>query len=64
MNGGSVNLGTAPNPGGNVLDVNGAGVFLEDSTSAPVPDYGNTLEVDMRADQRRLSEPDESWQFG
>ena len=45
VTGGSVNLGTAASPGGNVLNVNGSGELLEDSSSIPVSDVGNTLEV-------------------
>jgi Bacterial Ig-like domain (group 3)/Matrixin/Right handed beta helix region len=43
--GGSVDLGAAASPGGNIFNVNGAGQFLEDTTSSPVPDVGNTLQV-------------------
>ena len=45
ITGGSVDLGTAANLGGNIINVSGAGEFLQDSTSGPVPDVGNTLEV-------------------
>jgi hypothetical protein len=46
VTGGSVDLGTTSSPGGNVLNVNGAGGFLQDTTSGPVWDEGDTLEVD------------------
>ena len=45
ITGGSVDLGTAANPGGNIINVSGTGEFLQDSASGPVPDFGNTLEV-------------------
>ena len=49
INGGTVDLGTATNPGGNTLNVNGSGEFLEDPSSSPVTDTGNTLEVNGAA---------------
>ena len=45
ITGGTVDLGTAASPGGNTFNVNGTGVFLQDTTSGPVPDIGNTLEI-------------------
>ena len=45
ITGGTVDLGTAASPGGNTFNINGAGQFLEDTTSIPVSDIGNTLEV-------------------
>jgi Bacterial Ig-like domain (group 3)/MBG domain (YGX type)/NHL repeat len=46
ITGGTVDLGTAASPGGNIFNVNGTGQFIEDTTVSPVPDIGNTLEVD------------------
>ncbi len=45
ITGGTVDLGTTASPGGNTFNVNGAGQLLEDTTPGPVPDIGNTLEV-------------------
>ena len=45
LTGGSLDLGTAANPGGNTLNINGTGEFLEDPNLIPVPDAGNVLEV-------------------
>ncbi|MGP0065797.1 MAG: Ig-like domain repeat protein [Isosphaeraceae bacterium] len=45
ITGGSVDLGTAASPGGNTFNVNGTGEFIQDTTSSPVPDIGNTLEL-------------------
>jgi Bacterial Ig-like domain (group 3)/MBG domain (YGX type) len=45
INGGTVDLGTASSPGGNTFDVNGDGAFLGNTTSSPLADVGNTLEV-------------------
>ena len=53
INGGTVDLGTAASAGGNIFNVNGTGEFVEDRTTSPVPDFGNTLEVDGA----RLSAP-------
>ena len=46
ITGGTVDLGTAADPGGNTFDVNGTGELVHNATSSPVPDIGNTLEVD------------------
>ncbi len=45
INGGSVNLGTASNPGDNVISANDGGQLVSNATSSSVPDIGNTLEV-------------------
>jgi len=45
ITGGTLDLGTATDPGGNTLNVNGTGEFLQDATLSPVPDDGNVLEV-------------------
>src|SRR5262249_37150491 len=45
VTGGSVDLGTTGDPGGNTLDVNGTGEFVHNTTGASVPAYGNTFEV-------------------
>ncbi len=45
ISGGTVDLGTNVSPGGNTFNVNGTGEFIQDTTSSPVPDIGNTLEV-------------------
>jgi hypothetical protein len=44
--GGMLNLGTAASPGGNTLNINGSGEFLEEAVFTPVSDIGNDLEVD------------------
>ncbi len=49
VDGGTVDLGTAASPGGNILNVNGAGQFLRDSGSAPLSDTGDTLAVNGAA---------------
>ena len=45
ITGGTVDLGTAAIPGGNVFNVNGTGELVHNATSSSVPDVGNTLEV-------------------
>ncbi len=45
INGGSVDLGTAASPGGNILSANDGGQLVDNATSSSVPDVGNTLEV-------------------
>ncbi len=42
---GSVDLGTATDPGGNTLDVNGQGQFIENTTGNSVPEFGDTFEL-------------------
>jgi hypothetical protein len=43
--GGTVNLGSPADPGGNVINVNGTGELVHNTTSSTVPDVGNTLEL-------------------
>ena len=57
INGGMVNLGTASSPGGNTLNLNGNGGFLQDSTSVPVSGRGDTLEVNGAPASRDRPEP-------
>jgi uncharacterized delta-60 repeat protein len=45
VTGGTVDLGTASDPGGNILNINGAGAFANNTTSNPIPDVGDTFEV-------------------
>jgi CSLREA domain-containing protein len=42
--GGSVDLGTAADPGGNVLNVNGSGSLIQNITGRPIPAVGDTFE--------------------
>ena len=46
VTGGSVDLGTAASPGGNILDVNGTGEFVHNTTAASIPATGDTFEID------------------
>jgi hypothetical protein len=57
IEGGSVDLGTSSDPGGNVISVNGAGELVHNTTSSTVPDFGNALEVNGAV----LSSPDLSF---
>ncbi|MBI3409319.1 MAG: Ig-like domain repeat protein [Planctomycetes bacterium] len=41
--GGTLDLGTADDPGNNIVNINGAGEFIHDSTVNLVPTYGNTF---------------------
>jgi hypothetical protein len=45
VTGGTVDLGTAASPGGNTLNVNGAGAFVRNTTSNPVSAAGATFTV-------------------
>src|SRR5262249_27977153 len=45
VTGGTLDLGTVSDPGGNTLDINGSGHYLEVSNGSQVPAVGNTLEV-------------------
>jgi hypothetical protein len=53
IDGGSVDLGSAADPGGNTFDVNGAGVLLRSGSSGPLipldPNAGNTFQIDGHA---------------
>ena len=55
ITGGSVDLGTAASPGGNIINVNGGGQLVHNTTSSSVPDIGNTLEVNGTPLPRRTS---------
>jgi hypothetical protein len=46
VTGGSVDLGTATDPGGNTININGAGAFIRNTTPSPVVAVGDTFEVD------------------
>jgi uncharacterized delta-60 repeat protein len=46
ITGGTVDLGTAADPGGNTLNVNGAGVLVQNATPNPVAEVGDTFTVD------------------
>jgi hypothetical protein len=45
VSGGVVDLGTEAHPGGNTLNVNGAGVFIANIGSNPITALGNTFEI-------------------
>jgi hypothetical protein len=45
ITGGIVDLGTGPSPGGNVLNVNGGGRFIDNTTGNSIPQVGDTFEV-------------------
>ncbi len=45
FNGGSLDLGTASSPGGNTINVNGAGGLVYNRTPGPVPAVGDTFSV-------------------
>jgi hypothetical protein len=45
VQGGTLDLGTTQHPGGNILNVNGTGQFLDVTNSSQVPAVGNTFEV-------------------
>jgi hypothetical protein len=45
VTGGTVDLGTASSPGGNTLNINGAGIYTQNATSDPIPQVGDTFAV-------------------
>src|SRR5262249_19636487 len=45
VTGGTMDLGTASDPGGNTMDVNGTGEFVHNTTPNAVPAVGNIFEV-------------------
>jgi uncharacterized delta-60 repeat protein len=45
VTGGTVDLGTAADPGGNALNVNGSGEFVHNTTANLIPAAGNTFSV-------------------
>ena len=45
ITGGTVDLGTAADPGGNVLNINGAGAFALNTTATPIAVVGDTFTV-------------------
>jgi uncharacterized delta-60 repeat protein/CSLREA domain-containing protein len=46
ITGGTVDLGTALNPGGNTLDVRGSGLLIDNQTTTAITAQGNTFEAD------------------
>jgi hypothetical protein len=46
INGGSVDLGTSSNPGGNTINVNGSGDLVLNLSGNPVPAFGTSFTVD------------------
>jgi hypothetical protein len=46
ITGGTVDLGTADDPGGNTLNINGTGEFIQNSTANAVPTVGDTFQID------------------
>ncbi len=49
LTGGSLDLGTAMDPGGNVLNINGTGTWFQNTTSNPILFSGDTFEIDGTA---------------
>jgi hypothetical protein len=45
VTGGTVDLGTAADPGGNTININGAGAFAQNTTSTPIAAVGDTFTV-------------------
>jgi hypothetical protein len=45
VNGGSLDLGDLDGPGGNKLALSGAGDFLRNRTTNPIPVFGNTFQI-------------------
>jgi hypothetical protein len=45
VTGGTLDLGTAASPGGNTLNINGAGAFVHNTTTTPVSAVGDTFTV-------------------
>lgn len=43
ISGGTVDLGTAADPGGNTLNINGSGDFIQNATSNPITAVGSTF---------------------
>ncbi len=49
VTGGTVDLGTASDPGGNTIAVNGTGTFIRNTTANPVSAVGDTFTIDGQA---------------
>ncbi len=45
VTGGTLDLGTAANPGGNTININGAGALVQNATSTPISAVGDSLTV-------------------
>jgi hypothetical protein len=45
ITGGTLDLGTAPDPGGNTINVNGTGTFLSNTTGNPISAVGDSFEI-------------------
>src|SRR5262249_12358030 len=45
ISGGTLNMGTAQDPGGNTLDINGSGPFIANQSGNSIPQVGNTFEL-------------------
>jgi hypothetical protein len=45
LTGGTLDLGTASDPGGNTLNINGTGRFVDNATSSQIPALGDTFEI-------------------
>jgi hypothetical protein len=41
ISGGTLDLGTVPSPGNNILNINGTGSYLANQTSETIPEYGD-----------------------
>jgi Ca2+-binding RTX toxin-like protein len=55
VTGGTVDLGTDADSGGNTLNVNGPGAFIRNATSTPVPAVGDTFTVNGLSTSGSLS---------
>jgi hypothetical protein len=49
LTGGTLDLGTSGNTGGNVINVNGTGTFISNTTANPVSAVGDTFEINRQA---------------
>jgi sugar lactone lactonase YvrE len=49
ITGGTVDLGTAASPGGNIFNINGAGAFIRNTTANPVAAVGDAFELNGQA---------------
>ncbi len=45
VTGGTVDLGTFSDPGNNIVNINGAGQFIQNTTSNPIPAIGDSFEI-------------------
>jgi uncharacterized delta-60 repeat protein len=45
VTGGTADMGTTSDPGGNIININGTGTFISNTTASPVSAGGNTFEI-------------------